>query len=114
MEWNGWPPKVSWSKTFPRRLLSSAAIPQVVRRAIMFLPCRALFIFCLFAGLVGTVLATEDDGDSFFSKVISSGEYSLDETYVGESAVRTGNRVVQDFDEHNLGIRLISTPRVSF
>ncbi len=42
-----------------------------------------------------------------------SGEYLLEETYVGEADVRRGHRVVNDFDESNSILRFIFTPRTS-
>ena len=42
-----------------------------------------------------------------------SGEYLLEETYVGESDVRRRGHTVQDFDESDSVLRFILTPRVS-
>jgi hypothetical protein len=43
----------------------------------------------------------------------SSGEYSLEETYVGEASVSRGEHKVKDFDEHDFIFQYVSTPRVS-
>src|SRR5438034_2547596 len=40
------------------------------------------------------------------------GEYSFEETYVGEASVSRGPHHVQDFDESDTLLRLILTPRV--
>ncbi|MGH8101364.1 MAG: DUF6268 family outer membrane beta-barrel protein [Chthoniobacterales bacterium] len=42
-----------------------------------------------------------------------SGEYLLEETYVGESDVRRGTHTVHNFDESDSVLRFILTPRVS-
>ncbi len=43
-----------------------------------------------------------------------SGEYVGEETYVGESGVRRGNKMVDDFDESDTTFQFVFTPRVSF
>lgn len=43
-----------------------------------------------------------------------SGEYTGEETYVGESAVRRGHKLIDDFDESDTTLQFIFTPRVSF
>ncbi len=61
--------------------------------------------------------ATEEKFDWFqpsewlkpFSKV--TGEYFVEETYVGEASVRRSGREIQDFDEHDSVVRLVLTPR---
>jgi Domain of unknown function (DUF6268) len=40
-----------------------------------------------------------------------TGEYLVEETYVGEASVRRSNRVIEDFDEHDSVVRLVMTPR---
>lgn len=75
---------------------------------------HALFVSAILLCAAAGLRASDESGDNFFKKLVSSGEYSIDETYIGESSVRTGDRVVEDFDEHNFGVRMILTPRVSF
>lgn len=41
-----------------------------------------------------------------------SGEFSADETYVGEASVRRSSRIIEDFDEHDVILRFVFTPRV--
>jgi hypothetical protein len=41
-----------------------------------------------------------------------SGEYSFEETYIGEAGVQRGNREINDFDESDTILRFIFTPRV--
>lgn len=55
---------------------------------------------------------TTDSGPGWFKKLLSTGEYSVEETYVGEATVRRGNRVVSDYSESDTVIRLVLTPRV--
>src|ERR1700722_1731567 len=43
--------------------------------------------------------------------LISSGEYSMSETYVGEAGVRRGSNSVDHFDENDVVIRYVMTPR---
>jgi hypothetical protein len=43
-----------------------------------------------------------------------SGEYTGEETYVGESAVRRGHKLIDDFDESDSTLQFVFTPRVSF
>jgi hypothetical protein len=46
----------------------------------------------------------------WFSKI--SGEYSIEETYVGEAAVKRSDDIFKDFDEHDTIARFILTPRI--
>jgi hypothetical protein len=62
-------------------------------------------------GLVSTARgqdAVANQIRSFFG----SAEYSISETYVGEAGVKRGVHAVNDFDEDDLIIRYILTPRV--
>lgn len=45
------------------------------------------------------------------SSFFRSGEYSAEETYIGNAGVRRGNRAVLDFDESDSLLRFILTPR---
>jgi hypothetical protein len=57
----------------------------------------------------------EDSKFDWFKPLSSlSGEYSAEVTYVGEAEVRRGQRSVPDFDESNLILRAILTPRTKF
>ena len=50
--------------------------------------------------------------ESWFKKISSiSGEYAVEETYVGEASVRNGRKLVNDYDEHDTLLRLVLTPR---
>jgi Domain of unknown function (DUF6268) len=51
-----------------------------------------------------------DDSSSKFPSI--SGEYLVESTYVGEAGVRSGHRIVSDFDENDTILRGILTPRV--
>ena len=42
-----------------------------------------------------------------------SGEYLAEETYVGESSVKRGHKMVEDFDESDTTLQFIFTPRIS-
>jgi len=48
-----------------------------------------------------------------FAADIWTGEYSFDETYIGEADVARGRRRVSDFDESNTVIRFVLTPRIN-
>lgn len=54
---------------------------------------------------------TESSWFKKFSSFTSSGEYSIEETYVGEADVLRGNKRVEDFDESNTVLRFVLTPR---
>jgi hypothetical protein len=69
----------------------------------------AVTLFCLASTASGT---DENGDDNSFKKLLSTGEYSFDETYVGEATVRNGHDIINDFDENNTILRLILTPRV--
>lgn len=43
-----------------------------------------------------------------------SGEYTGEETYVGEAAVRRGHKLIDNFDESDSTLQFVFTPRVSF
>jgi len=49
----------------------------------------------------------------WFKPLTSSGEYSIEETYVGDASVRRGRHKVNDFDENNTILQFVSTPRIS-
>lgn len=49
---------------------------------------------------------------SWLRTLFSSGEYTAEETYVGEASVRRGDRHVNDYDEHDTLLRFILTPRI--
>lgn len=56
----------------------------------------------------------QDDSSSFdWFKPLSklTGEYSAEETYIGDASVRRGDREISDFDEHDTILRLVLTPR---
>lgn len=56
----------------------------------------------------------EDDSSGFdWFKPLSklTGEYSAEETYIGDASVRRGHREISDFDEHDTILRLVLTPR---
>lgn len=85
----------------------------------MRIPSRRFFIPLV--TLAGVLLATargfaqEADGSSstgeWFKSLIASGEYTAEETYVGEASVKRSNQVVNDYDEHDTLLRFILTPR---
>lgn len=59
-------------------------------------------------------ILAQDDSSAFdwlrpLSKL--TGEYSAEETYIGDASVSRGNREISDFDEHNTILRLVLTPR---
>jgi hypothetical protein len=59
-----------------------------------------------------SISAEETKFDWFKPFSSLSGEYSAEETYVSDAAVRRSNRVVRDFDENDIILRLVLTPRV--
>jgi hypothetical protein len=65
-----------------------------------------------FITLASICSATEEDGSWFQKLIPSSGEYSIEETYVGEAGVRSGGRVISDFDESDTILRFVTTPRI--
>ena len=67
----------------------------------------------LFASLTASAFATEEPEDqSWLTRLLLTGEYSLETTYIGEAGVRNGNQLVNDFDESDTILRVILTPRV--
>lgn len=60
----------------------------------------------LFLGALLFSLLPLHGGDVF------SGEYTVDETYVGEGDVQRGPRSARDFDENDTLLRFVLTPRV--
>ena len=70
----------------------------------------ALAFFCRALTAAGA-----EDGSAFdWFKPLStwSGEYSADETYVGEATVKRSTRRVSDYDEHDTVLRFVLTPRI--
>ena len=59
-----------------------------------------------------SIFAEETKFDWFKPFSSLTGEYSAEVTYVGEAAVSRGQRVVPDFDESDLVLRFVSTPRI--
>jgi hypothetical protein len=59
-------------------------------------------------------ISAQDDSSGFdWFKPLSklSGEYSAEETYIGDASVRRADREISDFDEHDTILRLVLTPR---
>jgi hypothetical protein len=55
-----------------------------------------------------------DSASSWLKKLlITSGEYSVDETYVGEAGVSRSSREISNFNENNTVFRMIMTPRIN-
>jgi hypothetical protein len=72
---------------------------------------RALVLSILLT--TASVFADEAGTFDWFKPFSSwSGEYTADETYVGEAAVRRSTRTISDFDEHDDILRFVLTPRV--
>jgi hypothetical protein len=63
---------------------------------------------CLLPAIGRGQEAVGDKLRSFFS----SAEYSISETYVGEAGVKRGNQNVSSFDEDDLVMRYVLTPRI--
>lgn len=60
-------------------------------------------------------VADTSGGDvSWLRTLFSSGEYTVEETYVGEASVRRGDKLVSDYDEHDTLLRFVLTPRIKF
>jgi hypothetical protein len=86
------------------------------------LACRWLIL--LFACSASMVLAgpepiptveapTTASDDDLLGKAFSlSGEYLIEETYVGEASVRRGGKTIHDYDESDTTLQAILTPRV--
>jgi hypothetical protein len=64
--------------------------------------------FCLFQGIALGQDAVADRITSWFN----SGEYLVSETYVGEAGVKRHTQAVDNFDEDNVIIRYVMTPRI--
>jgi hypothetical protein len=71
---------------------------------------RAVGLAWFFATM--SIFAEETKFDWFapFSKL--TGEYYVEETYVGEAAVKRSGRTIEDFDEHDNILRFVATPRI--
>jgi hypothetical protein len=55
----------------------------------------------------------DDSAFDWFKPISSwSGEYSVDETYIGEAAVKRSRTTISGFDEHDTVLRFVLTPRV--
>jgi hypothetical protein len=61
-----------------------------------------------------SVVDTSGGDVSWLRTLFSSGEYTAEETYVGEASVRRGDKLVSDYDEHDTLLRLVLTPRIKF
>jgi hypothetical protein len=55
---------------------------------------------------------TAEDANRLKS-IFSTGEYAAEETYVGEADVERGKHAVRDFDESDMVLRYVATPRIS-
>src|SRR4051812_13522331 len=66
----------------------------------------------LVTGLVARTRADQNGSDNWFKTIFSTGEYVAEETYVGEADVERGKRGVREFDESNITLRYIATPRI--
>lgn len=58
--------------------------------------------------------AADDNGAFDWFKPLAklTGEYSFEETYVGEASVTRSHRQISDFDEHDTTFEFILTPRI--
>jgi len=76
-------------------------------------PCRYFIRASGVALLFVTTSIFADEGKFAWFKPLSSltGEYSAEVTYVGEADVRRGRRLVSDFDESDMILRFVATPR---
>jgi Domain of unknown function (DUF6268) len=78
----------------------------------------ARFVSAALGRVATPIFAEESDSGAidseggWFRKILSTAEYSIDETYVGEAAVRRGNRTIDNFDESDTVFRLVLTPRI--
>jgi hypothetical protein len=77
-------------------------------------PCRSLASGVALFFVTMPIFAEDSKFDWFKPLSSLSGEYSAEVTYVGEAEVRRGQRSVPDFDESNLILRAILTPRTKF
>jgi len=74
--------------------------------------CRFRAAIIFFSLLLPKIQATAQDAiGEKISSFFRSGEYSAEETYIGNAGVRRGNRAVLDFDESDSLLRFILTPR---
>jgi hypothetical protein len=76
------------------------------------LACRFFQSVCAAPFLFASICAGESDANLSGSLFPLSGEYTAEETYVGEGDVSRGNKSVRDFDENDSILRLIFTPRI--
>jgi hypothetical protein len=70
---------------------------------------------CLLMGSSAFAEETEESSGSsdWFKKIFStSGEYVVEETYVGEATVQRSGKEVKDYDESDTTLQLVLTPRV--
>ena len=82
-------------------------VKRFARRFFLRSLCLASFFW-----LGASILAQESNPDSF-GDWFASGEYVVEETYVGSGDVRRNpQKSVRDFDEHDSILHLVFTPRI--
>lgn len=90
----------------------TGSVPSQIRRGRHGgCPSICAIAFCLLA----TPLLAEEPKFDWFKPIQSltkSGEYIIEETYVGDASVSRGSQHVRDFDEHDVHFSYIATPRV--
>jgi hypothetical protein len=71
--------------------------------------------FAVAAGfiLLSTLAAGQDTITQSIPSFFRSGEYLVEETYVGETGVERGHHTVQDFNESDTILRFVFTPRIN-
>jgi hypothetical protein len=75
--------------------------------------CRCLWRIIIALGfcLVQPIAFAQDAVADRISSWFSSGEYLVEETYVGEAGVKRRSQAVDNFDEDNVIMRYVLTPR---
>lgn len=89
---------------------------MIMRSRRYFIPLLALAgaLAARGAGVSEQAAGGDSASAPWFKPIFASGEYVAEETYVGEASVRSGNKRVNDYDEHDTVLHLILTPRVKF
>lgn len=87
-------------------------LPRSTRPAVV---CAALFLARLsYAGPEEISQGSEPIAETTSGLSFKlSGEYTGEETYIGEAAVRRGHKVIDEFDESDSTLQFVFTPRVS-
>src|ERR1700761_774681 len=83
---------------------------ESIRAILGIVAVATMFLFATTPVSAEETNASGFDWFAPFSKL--SGEYEADETYVGEAAVKRSKTTISDFDEHDIILHFVLTPRI--